>query len=128
MSFIRCSRCGRRLAATVRICPYCKLPATSGVASGAANGNVSIYTPQEIPGIPSIVLGRTRISIKVANQKWLGAFGGIAQFNIDAPSTVVIDMGSNVKLFTARISPNKSYAIRYLGTRFTLAQCDLIEI
>ncbi len=124
MALITCPECGKQVSSAASSCPDCGYP----LAQNTDSGYVKIKTPYQIEGARQKLFKKTLVSISGKDVRWCDELGSMARFKVDGPTMVNIDLGSDVKFFSATVYPNTSYKLEYVRTRWGLAEYDLVEV
>ena len=130
MALIKCPDCGKEISDKAKACIFCGCPFDEIVTSG--EGRVKI--PNNIAtGWVGLFTSR-RAFIKDTENKtlWEGSHGENAKFTIDAPTKIIIDLGSMANQIIGIVEPKKKYAcvqdmgVHMLAT-YRLTEVDVID-
>lgn len=117
MALVKCPECGTDVSDKAAACISCGYP----ISELKFGGTVEIL----IPAAEDILGGWTRqivpkgVSICTLHGEklWNGSYGEIADFEIDSPVTVVIDLGTCENLVEGNVRPNTRYRlVQHYGT------------
>ena len=130
MSLITCPECGKEISDKANFCPSCGYP----IAEMTTSGTVRIKMPNNVvDGFVGLFSSRNA-TVTDTNGKilWRGLHGENASFTIDAPTKIIINLGSWANILTCTVYPKKKYAliqdmgVHMLGT-YRITEVDVID-
>lgn len=129
MALIKCPECGKEISDKAAACPNCGCP----VADMQTSGKVRIKMPNNIVE-GWIGLFSSRDASVSANGKvlWKGHHGENAEFTIDEPTKITINLGGWANDVVGTVSPKKKYSlvqdmgVHMLAT-YRLTEVDVID-
>ncbi len=129
MALIKCPECGKEISDKAAACPNCGCP----VAEMTTSGTVRIKMPNNIVE-GWVGLFSSRDASVSANGKilWKGHHGENAEFTIDEPTKIIINLGGWANEVEGTVYPKKKYSlvqdmgVHMLAT-FRLTEVDVID-
>ena len=118
MALIKCPECGKEISDKAAACPNCGCP----VAEMTTSGTVRIKMPNNIvEGWDASVSANGKIL-------WKGHHGENAEFTIDEPTKIIINLGGWANEVEGTVYPKKKYSlVQDMGVHM-LATCRLTEV
>lgn len=130
MALIKCPECGKEISDKASVCPNCGCP----IAEMTPNGTVRIKMPNNVvDGFVGLFSSR-KATVTDTNGKilWSGLHGENANFTIDAPTKIIINLGSWANPVTGTVFPRKKYSlIQDMGVHmlatYRITEVDVID-
>lgn len=109
---------------SVQVCPCC-----GGHLAGLTNGgNVEIRMPTGIAFALQDGKGEAWVSIRSANQQWLGKQSDMIRLQVNEPTAVTIRVARSEELLKAFIEPGRVYLLEWVGPKMYLLPADVMMI
>lgn len=130
MAMIKCPECGKEISNKALTCPNCGCPIAETIMSGV----VRIKIPNNIVvGLTGLFASRdATITDEDEKVLWKGQHGENANFTIDKPTEILINLGGWANKVSGIVYPKKKYSlvqdmgIHMLAT-FRISEVDLID-
>lgn len=129
MALIKCPECGKEISDKAKACPNCGCP----VAEMTTSGTVRIKMPNNIvEGWVGLFSSRDASVSADGKILWKGHHGENAEFIIDEPTKITINLGGWANEVEGTVSPKKKYSlvqdmgVHMLAT-FRLTEVDVID-
>ncbi|MCD8103978.1 MAG: zinc-ribbon domain-containing protein [Lachnospiraceae bacterium] len=131
MALFKCPDCGKEISDRASACPNCGCPISEMKTGGIVK--IKMPTTNAISGGFVGMLSSKNVTISSGSRTlWTGRHGQTASFELDAPTTITIDLGGWANKVNGRVEPKKKYelvqdqGIHMLAT-FTLSEVDVID-
>lgn len=127
---IKCPECGKEISDKAAACPNCGCPLSEMVTSGV----VRIKMPNNIvEGWVGLFSSRNAtVTDKNGKVLWKGQHGENANFTVDEPTEIVINLGGWANEVSGTVYPKKKYSlvqdmgVHMLAT-FRITEVDVID-
>lgn len=130
MALIKCPECGKEISDKAAACPNCGCP----VAEMTTSGIVRIKMPNNIVQGWAGLFSSRKASVTDNHGKvlWEGQHGENAEFTIDEPTKITINLGGWANEVAGTVYPKKKYSlIQDMGVHmlatFRLTEVDVID-
>lgn len=108
MALIKCPECGKEISDKASACPNCGCP----IAEMSASGTVRIKMPNNIvEGWVGLFSSRDASVSSNGRVLWKGHHGENAEFTIDEPTKIVINLGGWANEVEGTVYPKKKYSL-----------------
>ncbi len=109
MALIKCPECGKEISDKAAACPNCGCPLSEMVTSGV----VRIKMPNNIvEGWVGLFFSRNAtVTDKNGKVLWKGQHGENANFTVDEPTEIVINLGGWANEVSGTVYPKKKYSL-----------------
>ena len=130
MALIKCPECGKEISDKASSCPNCGCPLSEMITSGV----VRIKMPNNIvEGWVGLFSSRNAtVTDKSGKVLWKGQHGENANFTIDEPTEIVINLGGWANEVSGTVYPKKKYSlvqdrgVHMLAT-YRITEVDVID-
>lgn len=130
MALIKCPECGKEVSDKATACPNCGCPMSEMVTSGTVRIKISNNIVEGWVGLFSS--RSATVTDTHGKVLWKGQHGENANFTIDEPTEIVINLGSWANEVSGTVYPKKKYSlvqdigVHMLAT-FRIAEVDIID-
>lgn len=130
MALIKCPECGKEISSLAKSCPNCGCPIETINPKGIVKikipnidmGDIGMFSSHE-----ALIRGENGVVI------WKGYHGQTANFEVEKPTFITIDLGKWVQTFNGIVEPKKKYTcVPDLGFHlvkmvYRLTEVDVID-
>ena len=129
MAMIKCPECGNSVSSMAKACIHCGCP----LSEVSPTGTVRIKMPNNIvEGLVGLFSSRRAAVVVNGRTVWEGQHGQNANFTVNGPTKVKIELGGWANDIEGTVYPHKKYAlvqdmgVHWLAT-FRLTEVDVID-
>ena len=131
MAMIKCPECGRDVSDKAAACPGCGCPLSELIPGGVVKIKLP-RTEQMATGWVGLFASKEAWITVNGKTVWNGKHGETASFEIEGPTTIVVNLGTWGNPIEATVSPKKKYeCVQDFGVHmkatFRLSEVDIID-